>query len=82
MPIPVKDPVVQRDKCPSMVAWYRLESSLVAVNLAQINVLLTATGQNTVHPLYSITVISEAQYIPWLWLSYVQSHHLWDIQRI
>ena len=44
MPVPVKDPVVPTDKLPSKVAWYRLETSSVAVNLAQMKyVLLTAT---------------------------------------
>ena len=65
MPVPVKDLVVPTDKLPSTVAWYRLEASSIAVNLAQMKyVSLIATEQNTVHPLYSITVMSEAQYIP------------------
>ena len=35
MPVPVKDPVVPIYKLPSMVAWYRLETSSIAVNLEQ-----------------------------------------------
>ena len=43
MPVPLKDPVVPTDKLPSMVAWYSLETSLIAGNLAQMKyVLLTA----------------------------------------
>ena len=46
MPVPVKDPVVPTDKLPSMVAWYRLETSSIPGNLAQMKyVLLTATEQ-------------------------------------
>ena len=46
MPVPVKDPVVSTDKFPSMVAWDRLDTSSIAVNLAQIKyVLLTGTEQ-------------------------------------
>ena len=45
--VPVKDPVVPTDKLTSMVAWYRLEISSIAVNLAQMKyVFLTATEQN------------------------------------
>ena len=46
MPVPIKDPVVPTDNLPSMVAWYRLEMSSIAVNLAQMKyVLLTTTEQ-------------------------------------
>ena len=46
MPVPVKDPVVPTDKFPNMVTWYRLVTSLIAVNLAQIKfVILKATEQ-------------------------------------
>ena len=46
MAVCVKDPVVPTDKCPSMVAWYRLETSSIAVNLAKMKyVLLTVTEQ-------------------------------------
>ena len=46
MPIPVKDTNVPTDKLPSMVAWYKLETSSITVNLAEIKyVLLTATQQ-------------------------------------
>ena len=46
MPIPVNDPVVPTNKLPSMVAWYRLETSSIAVNLTQMKyVLLTPTEQ-------------------------------------
>ena len=46
MPVHVKDPAVSANKLPSMVSWYRLETSLIAINLAQIKyVLLTATEQ-------------------------------------
>ena len=46
MLIPVKDPVVPTDKLPNIVAWYRLETSSMAVNLAQMKYfLLTATEQ-------------------------------------
>ena len=44
MQIPVKDPIVLTDKLPSMVAWYRLKTSPIAVNPEQMKyVLLTAT---------------------------------------
>ena len=44
MTIPFKDPIVPTDKLPIMVTWYRLETSLIAVNLTQMKyVLLTAT---------------------------------------
>ena len=67
MPVPVKDLVVPTDRLPSMEAWYRLETSSIAVNLAQMKyVLLTATEQQycTAHsqhycdvrsPVYSMT---------------------------
>ena len=46
MPVPVKDPVVPTDKLLSMVAWYRLETSSIAVSLAQMKyAILTATEQ-------------------------------------
>ena len=46
MPVPVKDPVITTDKVTSIVAWYRLETSSITVNLAQLKyVLLTATAQ-------------------------------------
>ena len=46
MPVPVKNPVVPADKPPSMVAWYKLQTSSIAINLAQMKyVLLTATQQ-------------------------------------
>ena len=46
IPVPAKNPVVPADKLPSMVAWYGLETSPIAVNLAQIKyVPLTATEQ-------------------------------------
>ena len=46
MPVHVKDPLVLTDKLPSIVAWYRLETSLIAVYLAQMKyVHLTATEQ-------------------------------------
>ena len=46
MPVPVKDPVVPTDKLPSMVAWYRLQTSSIAVKLAEMKyVLLAATKQ-------------------------------------
>ena len=35
MPVLINDPAVPIDKLPSMVAWYRLETSPIAVNLAQ-----------------------------------------------
>ena len=35
MPVPVKDPVVPTDKLLSMVAWCRLETFSIVVNLAQ-----------------------------------------------
>ena len=44
MPFPIKDPIVPMDKLPHMVPWYRLETSSIAVNLAQMkHILLTAT---------------------------------------
>ena len=65
MPVPVKDPVVQTDKLPIMVVWYRLETSSIAVNLAKMKyVLLTATEQEHCNPLHGIIVISEVLYIP------------------
>ena len=46
MPVPVKDPVLLTDNLPSMVAWFRLETSSIAVNLAQMKyVLVTPTEQ-------------------------------------
>ena len=52
MPVPVGDPVVPTDKPPGMVAWYRLETSSIAVNLAQMKyVPLTATEQEECNPL-------------------------------
>ena len=46
MPLFVKNPVVPTDKLPSVVASYRLETSSIAINLAQMKyVLLTATEQ-------------------------------------
>ena len=46
MPVPVKDPIVPTDKLPSMVACHRLETSSIAVNLAQMKyVLLTPIQQ-------------------------------------
>ena len=51
MLITVKDPVVPKDKLPNMVAWYRLEMSSIAVDLAQmIYVLLKATEQEHCTP--------------------------------
>ena len=45
-PVPVKDSVVPTDKCPSMVIWFRLETSSIAANLVQMKyVLFTATEQ-------------------------------------
>ena len=42
----VNDPVIPRDELPSMVVWYRLETSSIAVNLSQMKyVLWTATKQ-------------------------------------
>ena len=35
MPVLVKDPVVPTDKLSGMVVWYRLKTSSIAVNLAQ-----------------------------------------------
>ena len=44
MLFPVKDSLVPTDKMPNIVAWYRLETSSIAVNLVQMKyVLLTAT---------------------------------------
>ena len=78
MPDPVKDPVVLTDKLPSMVTWYRLETSSIAVNLAQMKyVLLTATEQehcvspmqhycdvrNTVYPMTSGTLCTTALFM-------------------
>ena len=53
MPVSVKDPVVAIDKLPNMVVWYRLETSSIAINLAEMkNVLLTATDkEHCVSPL-------------------------------
>ena len=46
MPVHFKDPVVPTDKLPSIVFWYRLGTSSIAVNHAQMKyVLLTATEQ-------------------------------------
>ena len=46
MPVPVKDPLIPTDKCPNLIVWYRLETTLIAVNLAFMNyVLLTAMEQ-------------------------------------
>ena len=47
-------PVVSNDKFPSMVTWYRLETSSIAVNFAQIKyVLLThAEQEHCVSPLW------------------------------
>ena len=46
MPVPVKDPIIPTNKLPNMVAWCRIETSLITVNLAQMKyVLLTATEQ-------------------------------------
>ena len=46
MPVPVKDSVVPTDKLPNMVAWNRLDTSSIPVNLAQMKyVLLIATKQ-------------------------------------
>ena len=46
MAVPVKDPVVPKDKLPSIVAWYRLETSSITFNLAPIKyVFLTDTEQ-------------------------------------
>ena len=83
MPVPVKEHVVPTDKLPSMVAWYRLQTSSIAVNLAQMkHVLLTATEQEHCTPIYSIIVMSETLYISWLVVIYVQLHCLWKIQRM
>ena len=35
MPVPVKVPVEATDKLPRMVDWYRLDTSSIAGNLAQ-----------------------------------------------
>ena len=82
MPVPVKYPVVPTDKLLSMIAWYRLETSSIAVNLAQMKyVLLTPTEQehctsplwhycDVRNPLYSIY-----QYCLYVTpISYVQLH--------
>ena len=46
MAVLLKDPAVPKDKLPNMTAWYRLETSSIAANLAQMNyVPLTATEQ-------------------------------------
>ena len=46
IPVPVKDPAVPTNKLPSMVAWYRLETSSIAVYLAWMKyILLTTTEQ-------------------------------------
>ena len=51
MKVPVKDPVVPKDKLSNMVAWYRLETSSVAVNPAKMKyILLTATEQEHCTP--------------------------------
>ena len=43
LPVTVKDPFVPTDKLPNMVAWYRVEISSIAIDLAQMKyVLLTA----------------------------------------
>ena len=38
--VPVKDPVVPMDKLSSMLTWNRLETSSIAVNLAQMKYVL------------------------------------------
>ena len=83
MAVPAKDPVVPTDKLPSMVVWCRLNTCSIAVNLAQIKyVLWQLQNRNTIHPVYDIIVMSEALYIPWLLVSYLQLHYLWKIQRM
>ena len=42
MPVPLKDSLVPKDQSPNMVAWYRLEASSIAINIAKMKyVLLT-----------------------------------------
>ena len=64
MPVPVKDPVVPTDKFPIMVAWDRLETSLIAVNLVQMKyVLLTAKEQkHCTSPLWHYCNVISAVY--------------------
>ena len=66
-------PVASRNKLPSMVAWYRLETSSIAVNLAQMKyILLTATEQeHCTFPLWHYCDV-RTLYIPRLLVSYVQ----------
>ena len=46
MPVPVKEPFILTGKLPNILAWYRLETSSIPVNLAKMKyVLLTATEQ-------------------------------------
>ena len=54
VPVPVKDLVSPTDNLPSMVAQYRLETSSIAVNLAQMKyILLTPKEQkHCVFPLW------------------------------
>ena len=54
MPVPAEDHVVLTNKIPSMVDWYRLETSSIAVNLAQMKyVLLKAAEQeHCIFPLW------------------------------
>ena len=47
MPLTVMDPVVTTDKLPSMVAWYRLQTSSIAVDLVQRNMFFDSYRTGT-----------------------------------
>ena len=66
MPVPVKDPVVPTDKLPIILVWYRLETSSIAVNPAQMkSVLLAATDQgHCTSPLWHYFDVRSPVYIP------------------
>ena len=81
--LPVKDPVVPADILPYKVALYRLETSSIAVNLAQMkNVVLTATehehstsplwhNHDVRSPVYSMT--SSKLYTVTLFMIYIEN---------
>ena len=64
MSVPVKDPAVPTGKL-NIVAWYRLETSSITVNSAQMkNVLLTATEHEHCTSLLWHYCDVRSQYIP------------------
>ena len=46
MPVPLKDSLVPKDQSSNIIAWYRLEASSIAINIAEMKyVLLTDREQ-------------------------------------